>query len=501
MGYLEAIAPEDGRRRFRLLDPRNRSEVGTFRVNNAEDVAAAVARARQAQSAWGDRSPADRASTVLRAVDVLLARRQHFLDVMTRETGRVELDTLMIELLAALDSLNYFSRNAAKVLGDRRIGLHLLRHKRAKLTYRPLGVVGVISPWNGPFILSLNPAVQALLAGNAVLVKPSEVTPMSGLLVQELFDEAGLPPGLLQVLTGDGETGAALIEAGVDKITFTGSVATGRKVGEACGRNLIPCTLELGGKDPMVVFDDADLDRAAGGAVFGGVFNNGQFCSSTERIYVHEPVYDAFVDKVVRIVEQIAYDRDIGPFIFEPQCDRVQQHVDDAVAAGARVVAGGTRKDGYYAATVLVDVDHTMAVMRDETFGPILPIMRFRTADEAVALANDSEYGLGASVWTRDTDFGERIAKRLVAGAVTINEASVTYGALEVPFGGRKSSGVGRTNGADALRNYAHAMPILTDRLGLTEERVWFPYLPHKVEEIRRALPLIWGSPLKYFLK
>lgn len=500
MGYPEALPPEDGRRRFRLRSPVDGADLGTFRVHNAEDVAAAVARARQAQPAWDATPPKARAQVVLRACELLRTRADEVITRLGSETGRATLDTLMIEIFAALDSMNYYARNAARVLSDHGVGLHLLRMKKARIFYRPLGVVGVISPWNGPFILSLNPAVQALLAGNAVIIKPSEFTPLAGLLVGELFRDAGLPEGLLQVLTGDGETGAALVGGGVDKIAFTGSVRTGRKVGEACGRNLVPCTLELGGKDPMIVCADADLDRAAGGAVFGGLMNAGQFCSGTERIYVEAGAAEAFISKLIAKVQQVEVGRDLGPFISDQQMAIVEAQVADALARGAKLRVGGHRVGNAYAATVLTDVDHTMLCMQEETFGPILPVVVVADLDEAVRLANDSEYGLGASVWTRDARKADAIARRLVVGAVTINETALTYGALDVPFGGRRSSGVGRVNGAEGLRGWCHPMPVISDRFGAKDEAVWYPYTEDKVRSLRKALDVIWGSPLRRFL-
>ena len=500
MGYLEAIEPEDGRRRFKVLSPVDGSVVGTIRVHNEDDVKAAVERARKVQRRWEATPLKERVRLMKRAVATLMKRRESFIERMTAETGRASLDTLMIEIFAAFDSMNFYARNAEKILKEHSVGLHLLRMKKAKMVYRPLGVIGVISPWNGPFILSLNPTVQAVLAGNTVIVKPSEVTPFSGLLVEELFREAGFPDGVVQVLTGDGETGAALLTAGVDKISFTGSVRTGRKIGEVCGRELVPCTLELGGKDPMIVCDDADVDRAIGGAVFGSMMNAGQFCSAIERVYVHESIADEFTRGVVAKVRELELGRDIGPNIFQKQAALVQSHVDDAVDKGATIEVGGATEGNYFQPSVLTGVDHTMKLMTEETFGPIIPIQTFRTEAEAIRLANDTEFGLGASVWTKDPVRADRIARQLQAGAVTVNETSVVYGALEVPFGGRKSSGVGRVNGADGLKNFCHPLPIITDRFGAKEEAVWYPYTDDKVQSLTRALKVMWGTPLRRLL-
>ena len=290
--------------------------------------------------------------------------------------------------------------------------------------------MAVISPWNGPFVLAMNPCLQALAAGNAVILKPSEVTPFSGLLAAEIFKEAGLPEGLFQVLTGDGETGAALCRGGVDKVSFTGSVETGRKVAVACAEQLIPCTLELGGKDAMIVCDDVNLDSAAAGAVAGAFMNTGQYCCGTERVYVADSVADAFTEKVLERVAALRQgsegEFDVGAIFWPKQLEIIESHVEEARERGARILAGGRRNpdlDGlFYEPTVLVDVDHEMKIMREETFGPILPIMRVADEEEALALANDSDYGLGGNVWTRDSAKGVRLAERMQTGSVCVND-------------------------------------------------------------------------------
>jgi succinate-semialdehyde dehydrogenase/glutarate-semialdehyde dehydrogenase len=371
-----------------------------------------------------------------------------------------------------------------------------------------MGVVGIITPWNFPFLLSLNPTVQALMAGNAVVLKPSEVTPLSGRLVEDLFVAAGLPEGVLSVMIGDGETGAALLEAGVDKISFTGSVATGRRVAEICGRNLVPCTLELGGKDPMIVCADADLERAARGAVFGAFCNSGQVCTSTERVYVVEDVADEFTRKVVqetaRLRQGAEGEFDIGPIIRAEQLEVIESHVQDALAKGARLLAGGRRNPDqpgiFYEPTVLADVNHEMLVMRDETFGPVLPIMEVRDEQEALSLANDSRYGLNANVWTRNKRRGTQLARALESGCAVVNDCMVTYGVTESPFGGVKESGIGRVNGDVGLKGFCHTQSIVVDRLGGRSEPIWFPYTARKARTFKRVMRVLWGSSLGRFL-
>jgi succinate-semialdehyde dehydrogenase/glutarate-semialdehyde dehydrogenase len=384
----------------------------------------------------------------------------------------------------------------------------LLKTKKILITYKPLGVVGIITPWNGPFILALNPTVQALMAGNTVVIKPSDVTPFSGKLVGELFADAGLPRDVLTIVEGDGETGAALVDSGVNKISFTGSVRTGRKVGEACGRNLIPCTLELGGKDPMIVCGDADLERAVGGAVFGAFMNTGQFCCSTERVYVVESIADEFTRRVLEKVKSLRQGRegeyDLGPMIWPQQLDVIERQVEDARKKGAKILCGGKRNkelgDMFYEATVLTDVTHDMAIMSEETFGPVLPIVRVKDEAEALRLANDSTYGLSSTVWTRDEDKAIRLAKQVESGSVCVNDSSITYGAVEAPFGGRKTSGVGQVNGETGLRGYAYATPIIIERFNPKEEVVWYPYTGDKGKLLQKIMGWVWGTPLGRFL-
>ena len=508
MAFVESVEPSVmGRRRLRTRCPVDRHVLKEFDVATAEDVAEAMSRARAAQPAWAAASYSERAVVMQRALQILIEKQETFIDRIVAETGRSRMETTMMEIFAACDSLNFYSRRAERMLKDRSIGLHLLRMKRARITYTPLGVVGVITPWNGPFILSLNPTVQALMAGNAVLIKPSEVTPDAGVMVAELFAEAGLPDGLVSVLLGDGETGAALIDSGVNKISFTGSVATGRKVGAACGRNLIPCTLELGGKDPMIVCGDADIERAVGGAVFGGMMNGGQFCSATERVYVVREVADEFIEKLQVKVASLKVGHtgefDIGPFISTRQIEIVEDHVNDALAKGAKALVGGARSEVgefFYQPTLLVDVTHDMKVMTEETFGPIIPVMVVADEAEAIKMANDTRFGLGATVWTKDRAKGDRIAGQLQSGSVIINDSSITYGALEVPFGGVKQSGVGRVNGEMGLRGFCHAKPILADRFGQKEEFVWYPYTNEKEGHLKKAIQWIWKTPLKFLM-
>jgi acyl-CoA reductase-like NAD-dependent aldehyde dehydrogenase len=505
MAIVRAVESANGEgRRLRLVSPANQESIGELRVSTTAEVRETVARARRAQPAWQALGFDGRAAIMSRALEILLAEQEQYIATIGRETGRSRVETILMEIFPACDSLAYFSKRAKRLLADEKPPLHLLKNKKLVITYAPLGVIGIITPWNGPFILSLNPSVQALMAGNAVVLKASELTPFSGRLVRELFDAAGMPKDVFGLVEGEGEVGAALVEAGVNKIAFTGSVATGRKIAEACGRNLIPCTLELGGKDPMIVCGDADLDRAAKGCVFGAFLNAGQFCCSTERVYVVESVADAFTDKVLGHVRALRQgssgEYDIGPMISEKQIEIIEAHVADARAKGAKVLLGGKRNPAlgplFYEPTVLTDVTHQMQLMQEETFGPVLPIARVRDEQQALELANDSQYGLSSTLWTRDNDKAVALAKHIESGSVCVNDSSITYGVLEAPFGGMKASGLGQIHGENSLKGYCFAKSIVIDRFQLKEERAWYPYSPDKAEMLQKVMHWVWGTRL-----
>ncbi|HZG52137.1 MAG TPA: aldehyde dehydrogenase family protein [Pyrinomonadaceae bacterium] len=478
-------------------DPATGAEVGRVPAATADEVARAVERARAAQKAWGALSYAERGRVTLAARAAALEEMDAIAELISRESGKPVAEALMMELVPTLDLMQFFARRTARLLEAEKIdiGQYGLMGRSSRIAYKPLGVVGIISPWNFPWAIPLGEVVMALMAGNAVILKPSELTPLVGVKIGEIFDRAGLPEGLLTVAPGDGATGAALVEAGVDKIMFTGSVATGRRVAEAAARKLIPCVLELGGKDPMIVFEDANLEAAAQAAVWGAFANAGQACASVERCYVHERVAERFTARVVELTGALKQDEgtragaDIGAMSSARQREIVESHVRDALRRGARVLVGGGRggrEDGsFHEPTVVDKVDHTMELMREETFGPVLPLMTFRTEEEAVALANDSPYGLTASVWTRDIRRGERVAARLEAGTVMVNEVLYTHGIAQTPWGGVKLSGIGRTHGRAGLLELVSAQHIHVNRLARFHDLWWFNYTPRAAELFR----------------
>ena len=492
----------DGHRRLRLDSPVDQHCLGELDVSTKDEVDGALARARAAQAAWAARPVKERANIVRAAVDELVSRREDIISTLRAETGKPRAEALAIEIVPACDFLNHWSARAHGVLRDERRKVHgyIRPLKKLRIHYQPLGVVGVITPWNAPFVLSLNPVAQALLAGNAVVLKPSEMTPRSAEWAVRILHAAGVPEDLLQIVHGDGETGAALVEGRVDKISFTGSVGTGRSIAARCAQRLLPNTLELGGKDAMIVCADADLERAANGAVYLSMFNTGQVCLSVERIYVVDEVADEFTRLVREKAAAVTYgdgNVDMGPLFSDRQIDVVARHVADAENRGASVVVGGSRGPGeglYFQPTVITGAAQDMDVMREETFGPVAAIMRVRDEDEAIRRANDSNYGLGGSVFTKDSKKVRRIAARLTTGSVMHNDAAVIYGVTEAPFGGRKDSGVGQINGTDSLRGFTHAQPLLLNRWPLKKESVWYPYTEKSVGNLEQMVRHGFGN-------
>lgn len=426
----------------------------------------------------------------MRARQIVLAEMDQIATLISRETGKPVSEAISMEIVTTLDLMQYFARQTKKLLRPQRIdiGQYRFMARTSRVVYKPLGVVGIISPWNFPWATPLDEVVMALMAGNAVVVKPSELTPLTALKLAEVFQRAGLPEGLLTVVTGDGSTGTALVKAGVDKIMFTGSVATGKRVAALAAETLTSVVLELGGKDPMIVLADADLENAARGAIWGAFANSGQCCASVERCYVHESIAAEFIELVVAETKKLKQNigckdgTDIGAMSSAGQLQIVEAHVNDAVKRGARILTGGRRPLGlsgwFYEPTVLTDVDQRMLVMSEETFGPLLPIMTFKTEDEAVELANDSVFGLTASIWTKDIGRGRRMADRIEAGTVMVNEVVYTHGVAQTPWGGVKQSGFGRTHGRLGLLELVSARHIHTNGIARLPDLWWFPYTP-----------------------
>ena len=493
-------------------NPATGEEVGRVHVTTPQEVADALARAREAFGAWRQTSFAERRRLVMAAREVILADIDGIAKLVSAESGKPFGEAISMEIAPVLDLMQYFARNAEKMLKPQKIniGLYALMGRSSKIVYHPLGVVGIIPAWNYPFSIPLGETVMALMAGNTVVIKPSELTPLVGLKIGEILEKAGFPADCVQIVSGAGETGAALVDAAPDKIMFTGSVATGKKIAAAAAKNLTSCVFELGGKDPMVVFADANLELAASAAVWGAFCNSGQSCSSVERLYVHESVADKLtkliVDKTRELKQGVGTREDvsIGAMSSERQIKIVEDHVADFVASGAKIEIGGVRSPAFrrpnagheppkggtqnlfYEPTVITNVNNEMRAMQEETFGPTLPIATFTNEEEAIRLANDSEFGLTASVWTTDYSKGRRVAEQIEAGSVCINEVLYTHGIGETPWGGFKNSGRGRTHGREGLMELVQPRHIHTNRLALLPDAWWMPYSANAVATFRK---------------
>jgi acyl-CoA reductase-like NAD-dependent aldehyde dehydrogenase len=487
-----------------VFNPATGKLVTTLRACSPEQVVEMVARARRAQVAWHELGFEGRGKILRRAQKWLLDNSDRVLDTVVSETGKTREDVAVAELGYMCAAFGFWAKKAPKYLAEEKLrsSSPFLIGRKLMVRYEPVGVAGIIGPWNYPLSNSVGDAIPALAAGNSVIVKPSSVTPLSSLLMEEGLRECGIPDGVFQVLVGRGPIGLTLIDE-VDFVMFTGSTETGKTVMERAAKTLTPVSLELGGKDPLIVLADANLERAANSAVYWSMQNAGQTCISVERVYVEEPVYDQFVSLVTDRVRSLRQgvpggfgSVEVGSFINPPQADIVEAHVEDAVKKGARVTTGGKRleADGaFFQPTVLTGVDHSMECMTEETFGPTLPVMKVADVEEAITLANDSPYGLQASVYTRDLEKGEAVARRLHAGTVTVNDTVANYSALEVPMGGWKTSGVGVRHGADGIRKYAKRQTILLTRFALNKELYQFPYAAFRSELLVKFVKLLYG--------
>jgi acyl-CoA reductase-like NAD-dependent aldehyde dehydrogenase len=476
--------------------------VAELPIDSTEAIAAGVERARAAQHAWAALGPGARGKLLKRARKEMARDRAEILNRLERETGKARFDVVG-ELMGVCMDIGSLARRAPRWLKREKVSTRPLLGKRGHVHYRPRGVVGIISPWNAPLNLALGDAVPALLAGNAVIIKPSELAPLAVQRACEALNRV-LPAGVLQVAIGAGPAGAALVDQ-VDMICVTGSPETGRRVMERAAKRLTPVLLELGGKDPMIVCRDADLDRAAAAAAWGGCMMTGQVCMSVERVYVEESVAAEFTAKLVDRMRELRTgpngpqaEIDYGPFTSPRQIDIVERHLADARAKGAQVLTGGNRIGSsagvFFEPTVLAGVDHSMSIMREETFGPVIPVMSVRDVDEAIRHSNDSPYGLNASVWTGDLARGIAIAERFESGNACVNECVISAGVPALPFGGVKQSGVGsRHGGAEGLRQFCVKQAILVEPRKRKREPTWFPYSPKRARQIEKLIGLMFG--------
>lgn len=475
------------------LNPATLEVLGEIKIAGENEVREAVLRAREAQIKWGELSVKERVKYLDALKETVIKRMDEISEIISAETGKPPFEALVGEILPVLLTADYYKKHAPSILKTRRIkpSSPVTKINKSYIVYEPVGVVGIISPWNYPFSIPATQTITAVVAGNSVIIKPSEYTTLVGLKIEEIFKEALFPENLVQVIPGNGSTGALLVSSGVNKVVFTGSVPTGQKIMSMASQNLVPIVLELGGKDPMIIFKDADLKKAARACVWGAFTNSGQVCASVERLYVQEDVYDYILPLILEYTNQLKQGWgkegywDIGSMTTEAQLRKVEDHIEDAIKKGAKVLCGGKKKEAgglFFEPTVLINVNHSMKIMKEETFGPVLPVMKFRDPDEAIKLANDSEFGLNAYLWTSDKKFAFEVAKKIKAGTVIINNNLYTYGAPDTPWGGVKKSGMGRTHGKEGLLEMVEAKHINVDRNLFREELWWFPYTRKKLE-------------------
>jgi acyl-CoA reductase-like NAD-dependent aldehyde dehydrogenase len=530
------LARQEEAAKFAVHNPATQEIIGTLPNMAANQIAEAVAKAAAAQVRWAATSVRDRMRILGRFAELLCDQKDSIAAVISREAGKPGAEAMSTEVMVVLDTVKYLQNHVPAFLKPEPVphGNPVMKLKGGTLLREPYGVVGIISSWNYPFSLPSIQTLTALATGNAVVLKPSEFTPYSSLELEKLLRAAGLDPDLLQVITGDGSAGAALLAANVQKIVFTGSVATGRRVAQAAAARLLPVVLELGGKDPMIVLEDADVDVASSAAVWGAFMNAGQTCLSVERCYVQEKIYPKFLEKCVEKTAKLRIGSDsrvssagegtstpthaksahvgdpgacgpnpgvdVGPMIHERQLSIVQSHVEDAIARGARLLAGGKPLTqlgpNFFAPTILADVDHSMKIMREETFGPVLPVRSFKTEDEAVALANDSDYGLAACIFTNDRKRGEALARRVQAGTVMVNDVLTCFGISEAPHGGIKASGIGRTHGRFGLEEMVWPKYVDSDRMPRMKKLWWYGYGPTFSQQMTGFIELLFAKGL-----
>jgi acyl-CoA reductase-like NAD-dependent aldehyde dehydrogenase len=499
-----------GSQQTEAVNPANGQVIGYSQLDTVDDLERALDRARKAQPAWAALKPRQRVRYLKGVRDYLVANADDLAAVISQDNGKTRIDALSAEILPATMAISYYMKMAPRFLKPRSLmpGNILLANKLARIHRVPFGVLGIISPWNYPFSIPFSEVVMGLLAGNAVILKTASETQMVGRRLEEAFVAAGLPHGVFSFINLPGRVaGEAFLHGGVDKLFFTGSVAVGKKLMALAAESLTPVSLELGGNDAMLVCPDADLEKAAAGAVWAGLSNCGQSCGGVERIYVHRAVYGHFMEllkkkvEALRIGMDLDHKVDLGAMTTQRQMEVVRRHLDEALEKGATIFAQAqppqNTKGNFLPATVLTEVTHEMEVMREETFGPVLGVMKVANMDEAVALANDSQLGLTGSVWSKSHGNAKRLARRIKAGAITINDHLMSHGLAETPWGGFKESGIGRTHGKLGFDEMTEPQVIMDDIMpGLRKNMWWHPHGPQVYAGLRGIIDLLYGKSL-----
>ncbi|HEX7670464.1 MAG TPA: aldehyde dehydrogenase family protein [Polyangiaceae bacterium] len=491
-------------------DPATLEEIARVPNTDLAAMPEIFAKARAAQAKWAALSFSERRRHVLKMRDYVVSHAEELAAVVSRDNGKTRMDALTTEVIPSALAADWYGKNAEKALAPKNLamGSILFFNKKNRLERVPLGVVGIISPWNYPLSIPFGEVVMGLMAGNAILLKVAAATITVGQAIEKIVAAGELPEGLFHHIVGSGgRVSRAFFDNGVNKLFFTGSVPTGKTLMAEAAKTLTPLSLELGGKDPMLVLADADLERAANGAAWAGYQNAGQSCGGVERVYVHESVYQPFVDllatktRALRHGKDRAFDVDMGSMTTEEQMKTVERQVEAALASGAKIVAQSRAVDGeasgyFYPATLMTDVDHTMELMREETFGPVVPVMKFSTLEEAIRLANDSTMALTSSVWTKNVEFGKEIARKLESGVTTINDHLYTHGQSETPWGGWKDSGLGRTHSALGLEEMTQAKLVNWDIVPAKRNIWWYPFDRGSYDSMLAALRMNFPTSL-----
>ncbi len=478
---------------LQAINPITGDVIEEYQRSHPEEVTKAVINSRRSFENWKKIS-IDKRIKYLKAIrNNIMDHLDEYATIVSEDTGKVLTESLMSDILPTLEFIRYYEKNTENFLKPKKRDTPFgFQGGKSSITYQPLGVIGIISPWNFPFQLSMIPLITALAAGNTVVIKASNETPTIGALIERIMIEAGLPQGVVQVVQGGRDVVSALIEAKPNKIFFTGSVSTGKKIMEQASKHLIPVELELGGKDPMIVLKDANIDRAVEGAMYGGFANTGQVCISVERLYLQESIAEEFIKKLKYRVNKLnigpGKNDDIGAMTTSDQILHVQKQIHNAVKMGARLETPIKIEKNFFHPVILTEATHDMEIMTEETFGPVLPIMTFQTPEEGIRLANDSDYGLNASIWTKDTKLGEKIAKELITGNVMINDVLKNVGNPDLPFGGTKNSGIGKYHGPEGLYNFSLETSVMVNKGKNNKEVNWFPYSEEKYEGLKELL-------------